>query len=472
MTFLVLLVVFAALGYRLTSPEDRVRYLRMAVVLVGRLKVAATEPGPEYEAFRAALRVRTKYVFLTPAFVALNVIVVVGMVLGAPAMSDPDTLAAWGASLGTRTTNGEWWRLVTSTFVHTGTLHLLVGVAVLMQLGPVLERLGGRLTFAGVYLSAGVFAGLVNLSSYPVAVTTGASAAIFGLYGFLSASLIWQLFWRFREEPEPEVEVEVEVEAEVEAEGGEESSVPTSNFGDNASEFRARDASVTIPRIAIKRLGVGAAVFLVYSALSGHAHAAEFSGLVVGLAYGLVLALRIGDKEPNPRHVGAALGAAAAIAVACAIPLRNIADVTPEIIRVLATEERTAAAYQAAYGAFKNERMTAEALAQLAERTIVPELQAVDVRLKALVNVPPEHQPLVTDAREYLRLRCASWRARADAIRKANAGRREAREGPADASRRLHDEARFRSNMTAMGKAEGAERASMDVFQRIKRPAL
>jgi hypothetical protein len=153
--------------------------------------------------------------------------------------------------------------------------------------------------------------------------------------------------------------------------------------------------------------------------------------------------------------------------MACAIPLRNIADVTPEITRVLATEERTASTYQTAWDAFKKQRMTAEALARLAERTIVPELQAVDARLKALAHVPPEHQSLVADAREYLRLRCASWRARADAIRKMD----QAPGGAADAAGRLHAEARFRSNMAAMGKAESAERASLEVFQRIKRPA-
>jgi hypothetical protein len=223
--------------------------------------------------------------------------------------------------------------------------------------------------------------------------------------------------------------------------------------------------------MAMKRLGVGAAVFLVYSALNGLAHAAEFSGLAVGLVYGLVLARQIGEKEPNRLHVGAALVATAVTVAIYAMPLRNIADVTPEIVRVLAIEARTAAAYQAASQAFKSRQMTAEALAQLAERTIVRELLAADERLKALVNVPPEHQPLVTDAREYVRLRCASWRARAEAIRKANADPRDASAGT-DASRRLHGEARFRSNLTAMGKAEGAERASLDMFQRIRRPAL
>ena len=104
------------------------------------------------------------------------------------------------------------------------------------------------------------------------------------------------------------------------------------------------------------------------------------------------------------------LGVAVVLAVACAIPLRNIADVRPEITRVVATEERTAATYQAASDAFRKGRISAEALAQLAERKILPELQAVDARLTALRNVPSEHQPLVTDAREYLRLRSKAWR--------------------------------------------------------------
>jgi hypothetical protein len=98
----------------------------------------------------------------------------------------------------------------------------------------------------------------------------------------------------------------------------------------------------------------------------------------------------------------------------------------------------------------------------------MPELQASDARLKALENVPPEHQSLVADAREYLRLRCASWQARADAIRRTDADPRGAPAG-VDARSRLQAEARFRSNMGAMGRAESAERASLQAFQRISR---
>ena len=42
------------------------------------------------------------------------------------------------------------------------------------------------------------------------------------------------------------------------------------------------------------------------------------------------------------------MAAAAAIAIAFALPLRNIANVKPEIVNVLATEERTVAVYREA----------------------------------------------------------------------------------------------------------------------------
>jgi membrane associated rhomboid family serine protease len=440
-TFIILLAVIGGLAYRITPPDKREQHLAIALKYVQLLKVAATEPGPEYEAFRGALRTRASYAVLTAAIVLINSLIFGGMLFGATAIGMPDTLVAWGASLGTRTTNGEWWRLLTSAFVHTSTLHFLVDVAVLIQLGAILERLLGRLTFAAAYLIAGVFGGLINLSSQPLAVTVGPSGAIFGLYGLLLAVVAWQMFHGWRGKPVPEAEE-----------------------GVAAPDRR-------IPLVTVQRLGVGAGVFFLYSLVAGFTHAPEFTGLLVGLIYGLVFAAGVQDKEPETRHVAVAMGTTGVIVVMCAITVRGIADVKPEIARVLATEERTAAAYRAGFDQFKKGRMSAEALAALAERTIMPELLAVDSRLKALSNVPPEHQALVADAREYLRLRCVSWHARAEAIRKTSSKSRQAPESAAGASGRLQAEARFRSNLAVMGSVEGAERVSLEAFQRVKLPA-
>jgi hypothetical protein len=195
---------------------------------------------------------------------------------------------------------------------------------------------------------------------------------------------------------------------------------------------------------------------------------AELSALGVGFGYGAVLARGADRRSPSPRLVAAATVAVAIVAAVCARQLRHIADVAPEIARVIATEERTASAYQAVFGAFKQGRVTADAVAQLAERTIVPELQAADARLSALRNVPAEHQSLVSGAREYLQLRAKSWRVRADAIRRTSLDPRRGSNAPTDAAWRLQAETRHRSNQMAMGNAEGAERASLESFQRLK----
>ncbi len=101
----------------------------------------------------------------------------------------------------------------------------------------------------------------------------------------------------------------------------------------------------------------------------------------------------------------------------------------------------------------------------------MPELQAADARLAVLSNVPLAHQPLVADAREFLRLRGESWRLRADALRRTSTVQRRTPEDSASAGWRLQAEARFRKNNTAMGNAESAERASLDAFERVRHEA-
>jgi len=429
--FLILLAVFGAVAYRLVSPADRIKYLGSAIALVGEVKTAFTVRRPQYEAFKSALRARTPHVILAPAFVALNAAFYAAMVSGPGAMSDPATLVSYGASVGTRTTNGEWWRLLTAIFLPAGLMHLACIAAVLMHAGAALERLVGRWAFAAVYLASGVFAGLVNISSRPVDVTLSGSGALFGLYGLLVAALAWQKV------------------------------VPA-----KAADGQAAPSTAQIPFIAIKRLGGVGILFGLYTAVSGSLTSAELAGFGVGLIYGLVVGWRVTDRLPATRLVGATAAGVLVAAVASAMPLRNIADVKPEITRVVAAEERTAARYRAAFEAFKKGKINAEALAQVAERSNVTELQTVDARLSALRNVPAEHQGIVADAREYLTLRTKSWRARAEVIRRTSPDPRRGQQN-ADADARLQAETKFRADMMARGNAEGFERASLQAFQRV-----
>ena len=80
--------------------------------------------------------------------------------------------------------NGDYYRLVTSAFVHFGILHLAFNMYALYVLGPPLERHLGRGRFAALYgLSALGGSVMVYLFSAANVPTAGASGAIFGLFG-------------------------------------------------------------------------------------------------------------------------------------------------------------------------------------------------------------------------------------------------------------------------------------------------
>ncbi|MGI4740359.1 MAG: rhomboid family intramembrane serine protease [Janthinobacterium lividum] len=100
-------------------------------------------------------------------------------------------LLAWGANYGPAIAVGEWWRLLTSTFLHGGLLHLANNMVLLGILGWQLERVLGALRVAVVYLLAGVGASLISCWWHPAIVGVGASGALFGWMG-LGLTLYWR----------------------------------------------------------------------------------------------------------------------------------------------------------------------------------------------------------------------------------------------------------------------------------------
>ena len=79
---------------------------------------------------------------------------------------------------------GQWWRLLSSMFLHAGLIHLGLNSYVLWIFGSEIERQIGRLTTLAVFLVTGVFAGATSFAFAPgFTVAVGASGAIFGLVG-------------------------------------------------------------------------------------------------------------------------------------------------------------------------------------------------------------------------------------------------------------------------------------------------
>jgi membrane associated rhomboid family serine protease len=474
---LILLVAVLGLGYRCTTPQDRGRIIETIKTTLTHTKKIAAQKRQESEPFRNALRARTPRVIVVPALIALNVTIFVFMLRGDGALSDPETLLSWGANFGPRTTNLEWWRLVTSMFVHTGLFQLAINLAALAQVGLILERIVGRTVVISVYLAAGVFASLLGLWSYPVAVQYGASGAVFGLYGLLGATVLPDLLRR-------RTQVDGEAPYEPAVAGATSPYSATNSYG-SAGAFSVANLissvsplalpnmpAVTIPRMVLKRLAPMALLFFLYNLTSDTLPLmSELAGVFVGLAGGLVLTKMVNESESPMRRVAWTLAATFIIAVASAVPIRGIADIRPEMTNLVAIEDHTTHAYQAAADDARKGRVTAEALARLIDEKIVPELQTADSRLNALEHVPSEHQPLVAEAKEYVRLRSQSWRLKAEGLRKAGTPtvRKSSRtELESDASWRLRAESQYRTNMTTFAKAESAERASLAALERIK----
>ncbi len=79
--------------------------------------------------------------------------------------------------------NGEYWRLVSSAFMHFGLLHIAFNMYALYLLGGVLERYVGSLRFAALYAVSGLAGSFGALVVTPNAISGGASGAIFGVMG-------------------------------------------------------------------------------------------------------------------------------------------------------------------------------------------------------------------------------------------------------------------------------------------------
>ena len=105
--------------------------------------------------------------------------------------SNLDNIVRWGANYGPAIVNGEFWRLISATFIHIGFFHLLLNMAALIIFGREVEKIFGWKAFAICYLTAGVGGGIVSVywQSFGT-VSAGASGALFGLLGSFGSYIL------------------------------------------------------------------------------------------------------------------------------------------------------------------------------------------------------------------------------------------------------------------------------------------
>ena len=163
---------------------------------------AGRKPRGPRPIVHAQRRVSTTFAPVTRALIGINVAiylltVVQGAGINAPGgkIFDLFVLSAGrfrdGAHIYGGIAQGEWWRLLTSAFLHASIIHIGFNMFALWIIGAPVEHYLGRTRFIGLYLVAGLAGSAGALLQAPYGVTVGASGAIFGVLGAMLI-LEWQ----------------------------------------------------------------------------------------------------------------------------------------------------------------------------------------------------------------------------------------------------------------------------------------
>jgi membrane associated rhomboid family serine protease len=236
---------------------------------------------------------------ITASLIGLNVLVFAIMVLrgASPVSPSPEQARAFGADFGPLTLNGQWWRLVTSMFVHFGIVHIGLNMWCLWNLGRAAEQLMGRASYLLAYFVSGIFASIASVYWHPMATGAGASGAIFGMAGVL-VSYVY---------------------------------------------LKKTPSHLTINSKMLGSLGTFIAYNLAFGALPGISNAAHIGGLAMGLAVGAALPAS-GASEHARRTRLSLVAIFSAIALAgSAIAVKKLTKDVGEPMRVasLPTEKKT-----------------------------------------------------------------------------------------------------------------------------------
>ena len=121
---------------------------------------------------------------VTYAIMAICVILFILMYVFGSGATNVRTLIRFGGNVGVYTKHGEYFRLLTSIFLHAGIVHLLCNMYSLYVIGPQVESFYGKLKYLFIFLFSVISVSLLSVAfSGDYVVSVGASGAIFGLLG-------------------------------------------------------------------------------------------------------------------------------------------------------------------------------------------------------------------------------------------------------------------------------------------------
>lgn len=121
----------------------------------------------------------------TPAtylLIIINVVIWLCMILYLNRFSDVKLLDV-GGLVHFNVVHGEWYRLITSMFLHFNFEHILMNMLSLFIFGKIVESIIGSWRMLIIYIISGLYGNFVSLSFNTSTISVGASGAIFGLIG-------------------------------------------------------------------------------------------------------------------------------------------------------------------------------------------------------------------------------------------------------------------------------------------------
>lgn len=136
--------------------------------------------------------------WLTYGLIAINAAIWLATLgYGAGVGASPsDLLLRWGGNAASEVQRGEWWRMASAMFLHSGLMHVALNMLGLYSVGITVERIYGHRLFALIYFGSGLFGSALSLHfSAQKAVSVGASGAVFGVTGALLIAM-----WQHREQ--------------------------------------------------------------------------------------------------------------------------------------------------------------------------------------------------------------------------------------------------------------------------------
>ncbi|HZL88532.1 MAG TPA: rhomboid family intramembrane serine protease [Pirellulaceae bacterium] len=339
---------------------------------------AETSEREQVARFAALIHALTPRLWVTPTLIAINLAIFVAMLIAGRTLNPPvDLVLAWGADYGPRTLDGQWWRLVSSIFLHFTLVHVGLNMWVLWDLGQLVERLVGNVGFLVLYLVSGLGGCIASLAWNPTAISAGASGAVFGVAGALLGFLALR-----------------------------------------------RDS---VPAAMLSHLRSSMVTFVGFNVIFGFLargmnidNAAHLGGLATGIGCGLMLSQKLSSQaaawRPLRNAVTGVVGLVAVIAGFWLLPPAP-PDVLGELMRFDEVASQVNSIYSDAAQKYDDRKITPAEMVHTLEHDVLPPWEASLQRLERLEHAKGATQDMVSKTVASVRLRREGWQALIVALR-------------------------------------------------------